>query len=52
VEDDGPAVTIAPLPPQPIPKSNASPGLLAHIERTFIVSGKRSQNGQLDDQGR
>lgn len=24
-------VTIAPLPPQPIPKSNASPGLLAHI---------------------
>jgi transposase len=24
-------VTTAPLPPQPIPKSNASPGLLAHI---------------------
>jgi len=24
-------VKIAPLPPQPIPKSNASPGLLAHI---------------------
>jgi len=24
-------VTLAPLPPQPIPKSNASPGLLAHI---------------------
>ena len=24
-------VDIAPLPPQPIPKSNASPGLLAHI---------------------
>jgi len=24
-------VEIAPLPPQPIPKSNASPGLLAHI---------------------
>jgi hypothetical protein len=31
IEDDGPAVTIAPLPPQPIPKSNASSGLLAHI---------------------
>jgi len=27
--EDG--VTTAPLPPQPIPKSNASPGLLAHI---------------------
>ena len=24
-------VTLAPLPPQPIPKSNTSPGLLAHI---------------------
>lgn len=24
-------ITTAPLPPQPIPKSNASPGLLAHI---------------------
>jgi transposase len=24
-------VTLAALPPQPIPKSNASPGLLAHI---------------------
>jgi transposase len=24
-------VTTAPLPPQPIPKSNASPGLLAHV---------------------
>jgi len=24
-------ISIAPLPPQPIPKSNASPGLLAHI---------------------
>ena len=31
VEDDGPTVTIAPMPPQPIPKSNASPCLLAHI---------------------
>jgi transposase len=28
---DGPAVTIAPVAAQPIPKSNASPGLLAHI---------------------
>lgn len=28
---DGPGVKIAALPPQPLPKSNASPGLLAHI---------------------
>jgi transposase len=28
---DGPAVVIAEVPAQPIPKSNASPGLLAHI---------------------
>lgn len=28
---DGKAVTIADMPAQPIPKSNASPGLLAHI---------------------
>ena len=28
---DGKAVTIADVPAQPIPKSNASPGLLAHI---------------------
>ncbi len=29
--DAGPGVKIAALPPQPVPKSNASPGLLAHI---------------------
>jgi len=31
VEDDGPTVKIAPLPPQIIPKSIATPGLLSHI---------------------
>jgi transposase len=31
VEDKGPAVKIAPVPPQIIPKSIVSPGLLAHI---------------------
>jgi len=31
VEDDGPTVKIAPVPPQIIPKSIAGPGLLAHI---------------------
>ncbi|HSO66354.1 MAG TPA: IS66 family transposase, partial [Desulfatirhabdiaceae bacterium] len=31
VEDDGPTVKIASLPPQMIPKSIATPGLLAHI---------------------
>jgi transposase len=31
VEDDGPTVKIAPVPPQIIPKSIAAPGLLAHI---------------------
>jgi transposase len=31
VEDDGPTVKIAPPPAQLIPKSNATPGLLAHI---------------------
>ncbi len=31
VEGDGPSVKIAPVPPQIIPKSIASPGLLAHI---------------------
>lgn len=30
-EDEGSAVTVAPMPPQPIPKSNASPALLAYI---------------------
>ena len=29
--DCGQCIKTAPLPPQPIPKSNASPGLLAHI---------------------
>jgi transposase len=36
---DGPAVTIAPVPAQPIPKSNASPGLLAHIVTAKFVDG-------------
>lgn len=31
VQDDGPAVRIAPVHPQIVPKSIASPGLLAHI---------------------
>jgi len=31
VEDDGPTIKIAPVPPQIIPKSIVSPGLLAHI---------------------
>jgi transposase len=31
VEDDGKAVAIAPVPPQMIPKSIASPSLLAHV---------------------
>jgi transposase len=31
VEDEGPTVRIAPLPPQIIPKSIVSPGLLAHV---------------------
>jgi transposase len=31
VEDEGPTVKIAPAPPQLIPRSIASPGLLAHI---------------------
>jgi len=34
VQDDGPTVVIAPPPPQIIPKSIASPGLLAHIHVT------------------
>ena len=36
---DGAAVTIAPLPAQPIPKSNASPGLLAHISVSKFQDG-------------
>ncbi len=31
IEDDGPTIKIAPVPPQIIPKSIASPGLLSHI---------------------
>jgi transposase len=31
IEDDGPTVAIAPVPVQMIPKSIASPGLLAHV---------------------
>jgi transposase len=31
VEDDGPTVRIAPVPPRIIPRSIATPGLLAHI---------------------
>lgn len=31
VQDDGPTVKIAPVPPQIIPKSIVSPGLLAHV---------------------
>ena len=30
-KDDASGVKIAPLPPQPLPKTMASPGLLAHI---------------------
>ena len=37
VQDDGPTVKIAPVPPQIIPKSIASPGLLAHIITTKFV---------------
>jgi transposase len=36
---DGKAVVTAPLPAQPIPKSNASPGLLAHITTSKFVDG-------------
>ena len=39
VEDNGATVTIAPLPPQPIPKSNASPGLLAYIVIAIFPDG-------------
>jgi transposase len=38
-EDNGPTVTIAPMPPQPIPKSNASPGLLAYIVIAKFLDG-------------
>ena len=36
---DGKAVTTAPLPAQPIPKSNASPGLLAYIATAKYQDG-------------
>ena len=36
---DGPAVTIAAMPAQPVPKSNASPGLLAHIAVSKFQDG-------------
>jgi transposase len=39
VEDSGPAVTTAPLPAQPIPKSNASPGTLAYIVTAKFQDG-------------
>lgn len=39
VDDDGPTVITAPMPPQPIPKSNASPGLLAYIGVAKFVDG-------------
>ena len=38
-EDNGPTVVTAPMPPQPIPKSNASPGLLAYIGVAKFVDG-------------
>ena len=38
-EDDGPTVITAPLPPQPIPKSNASAGLLAYIVVAKFLDG-------------
>jgi transposase len=39
VSDDGPTIITAPMPPQPIPKSNASPGLLAYISVAKFVDG-------------
>ena len=38
-EDDGPTVVTAAMPPQPIHKSNASPGLLAYISVAKFVDG-------------
>jgi transposase len=38
-EDDGPTVVTAAMPPQPIPKSNASPGLLAYVSVAKFVDG-------------
>jgi len=39
VDDDGPAVMTAPMPPQPIPKSNAAPSLLAYIAAAKFCDG-------------
>lgn len=39
VDDDGPTVVTAAMPPQPIPKSNASPGLLAYVGVAKFVDG-------------
>lgn len=36
---DGPAVVTASMPAQPIPKSNASPGLLAHVTTSKFADG-------------
>ena len=36
---DGPAIVTAAMPAQPIPKSNASPGLLAHVSTAKFVDG-------------
>ena len=38
-EDSGPTVLTAPMPPQPIPKSNASPSLLAYIAVAKFCDG-------------
>lgn len=38
-DDDGPTVITALMPPQPIPKSNASPGLLAYIATSKFCDG-------------
>jgi transposase len=38
-DDDGPTVMTAPMPPQPIPKSNASAGLLAYIATAKFCDG-------------
>lgn len=37
VESDGPTIKIAPLPAQLIPKSNTTPGLLAHVITSKFV---------------
>jgi transposase len=37
--NEGPAVVTAEMPAQPIPRSNASPGLLAHIATAKFADG-------------